>query len=109
MPPVTRKSPLEHPLEISSLKHYAALVADDGLVFPIEERLGRRLLRTIDPDSREARDLLASGQVRLVTPRGETVKGSTRPLGGKAKIGLSSALRSTARRPARSRTRSRDH
>jgi hypothetical protein len=37
----------------------------DGSVLPIEERLGRRLLRTIAPDSQEGRQLLLGGKVIL--------------------------------------------
>jgi hypothetical protein len=46
-------------------RKYHAAVLGDGQVMPIMETLGRRLLREIDPLSREGRALLGSGCVDL--------------------------------------------
>ncbi|MGH9870139.1 MAG: hypothetical protein ACREAA_18505 [Candidatus Polarisedimenticolia bacterium] len=46
-------------------RRYTAVVLGDGQVLPIEERVGRRLIRAIEPLSREGRSLLVSGQVML--------------------------------------------
>jgi hypothetical protein len=43
----------------------------DGRLGPIEERIGRRLCRVVDPDSHEGRKLLSAGEVDLVGPGGE--------------------------------------
>jgi len=48
-----------------------ATVCGDGRPGPIEERLGRRLLRVVDPDSAEGARLLRSGEVELIGPGGE--------------------------------------
>jgi EAL domain-containing protein (putative c-di-GMP-specific phosphodiesterase class I) len=48
-----------------------ATLAGDGRAGPIEERLGRRLIRLVDPDSEEGRGLLESGSVSLIGPEGE--------------------------------------
>lgn len=42
----------------------------DGRPGPIEERIGRRLLRLVDPESEEGLDLLASCSVRFIGPGG---------------------------------------
>jgi hypothetical protein len=57
--------PCELPREALYAKSYRAALLGDGCVLPIEERLGRRLLRTIEPASSEGRRLLGSGQVSL--------------------------------------------
>ena len=44
---------------------YRAVVCGDGRVLPIVESIGRRVIREIDPASREGRDLLTSGAVAL--------------------------------------------
>lgn len=44
---------------------YQAVVFPSGEIPAIHETVGRRRLRTIDPRSREGRDLLASGRVRF--------------------------------------------
>ena len=46
-------------------------LAGDGRPGPIEERIGRRLVRLVDPGSDEGRRLLGSGRVDLVGPGGE--------------------------------------
>jgi hypothetical protein len=57
--------PCELPRESLFDKTYRAALMGDGSVLPIEERLGRRLLRTIEPDSNEGRRLLRDGRVVL--------------------------------------------
>ncbi|MBP7149044.1 MAG: hypothetical protein KBD01_16065 [Acidobacteria bacterium] len=49
---------------------YRAVVLPSGQHMPIEVRLGRRLLRTIDPHSDEGVRLLRSGRVVLIPARG---------------------------------------
>lgn len=70
---MSRRRPSLDPCELlrDSLhsKTYRAALLGDGSVLPIEERLGRRILRTIEPESSEGRRLLGAGQVIL---RGET-------------------------------------
>ena len=44
------------------------MLSGDGMPGPIEERIGRRLLRLVPPDSHEGRDLLASASVELIGP-----------------------------------------
>lgn len=61
--------PCELPRESLYSKTYRAALLGDGSVLPIEERLGRRILRTIEPVSPEGRRLLGAGQVIL---RGES-------------------------------------
>jgi hypothetical protein len=48
-----------------------ATVSGDGRLGPIEERLGRRLIRLVDPSSEEGRSLLARHAVDLLGPGGE--------------------------------------
>jgi hypothetical protein len=40
---------------------------------PIEERLGRRLIRIVRPDSKEGANLLRSGRVTFLGPEGESL------------------------------------
>ena len=49
-----------------------ATIAGDGAPGPIEERLGRRLIRLVDPASEEGARLLRSGGVTIVGPGGES-------------------------------------
>jgi hypothetical protein len=46
-------------------------VSGDGRLGPIEERIGRRLIRLVDPQSEEGRSLLAAHSVDLLGPGGE--------------------------------------
>ncbi len=46
-------------------------LAGDGRLGPIEERIGRRLVRLVDPESTEGRALLGAGVVDLIGPEGE--------------------------------------
>ena len=48
-----------------------ATLSSDGRAGPIEERIGRRLIRLVDPQSDEGLELLRSGNVDLVGPDGE--------------------------------------
>jgi len=48
-----------------------ATVSGDGRLGPIEERIGRRLIRLVDPQSEEGRSLLDSQAVDLLGPGGE--------------------------------------
>lgn len=70
--PLTR-TPLELPRQALYQKHYSAVLCGDGSVLPIEERLGRRLLRTIEAPSTEGADLLRRGWVTLRTVDGKAI------------------------------------
>lgn len=48
-----------------------ATLAGDGRPGPIEERIGRRLVRLVDPSSEEGLRLLSSGLVELIGPEGD--------------------------------------
>jgi hypothetical protein len=48
-----------------------ATMSGDGRLGPIEERIGRRLIRLVDPHSEEGHRLLTSGAVDLLGPEGE--------------------------------------
>jgi len=50
---------------------FRATVLGDGSPGPIEERLGRKLLRVVDPSSAEGQRLLRSGSVEILGPGGE--------------------------------------
>jgi hypothetical protein len=50
-----------------------AILTGTGRTGPIEERLGRRLVRLVDPESAEGRSLLDSGSVTLIGPEGESL------------------------------------
>lgn len=64
----------ELPLRMS----YRAALTGDGSPGPIEERLGRRLLRLVDAESAEGTCLLDAGRVDLTGPDGERL-GRVRP------------------------------
>jgi len=49
---------------------FRATITGVGELGPIEERLGRRLVRLVDPGSKEGEALLRSGEVTLVGPEG---------------------------------------
>jgi hypothetical protein len=51
-------------------RRYTAIVCGDGRILPITESIGRRLLRQIEPEGREGRELLNAGKVTLWTPDG---------------------------------------
>lgn len=50
---------------------YRGTLTGDGDLGPIEERLGRRLVRLVDPASAEGVSLLDDGRVDLTGPDGE--------------------------------------
>ena len=77
MAPILRKTPLEHPREALFQKTYSAVIRADGSLLPIEERLGRRLLRTLPADSSEGRQLLRKDCVTLLTSDGRHLPGLT--------------------------------
>jgi hypothetical protein len=52
---------------------FRATITGVGRLGPIEERLGRRLVRIVSPESREGLDLLKSGRVVFLGPAGETM------------------------------------
>lgn len=70
-----RKTALDLPRAVLLRKSYTALICDDGTILPIEEKLGRRLLRTIDPASREGRELLRRDAILLTSAEGPTIAG----------------------------------
>lgn len=49
---------------------FRGTLSGDGRPGPIEERLGRRLIRLIDPESDEGSRLLCEGKVDLLGPDG---------------------------------------
>lgn len=51
-----------------------ATITGVGSPGPIEERVGRRLVRLVDPGSREGAALLRSGRVTIVGPEGCTLE-----------------------------------
>ncbi len=76
MKPTPRRTPLDLPREALHQKRYTAILCGDGKILPIEERLGKRLLRTIDCASGEGRDLLRRGWVFLRTSEGKCLDGT---------------------------------
>lgn len=55
----------------AQMRSLRGTLAGDGRPGPIEERIGRRLVRLVDPISREGKRLLGAGEVELVGPGGE--------------------------------------
>jgi hypothetical protein len=52
------------------MRHFKGTLSGDGRVGPIEERIGRRLVRLVDPESEEGSKLLEDGGVELLGPEG---------------------------------------
>jgi hypothetical protein len=52
---------------------FRATISGVGRPGPIEERVGRRLIRVVDPSSREGASLARSGCVLWVGPEGEAL------------------------------------
>jgi hypothetical protein len=52
---------------------YRAVLSGDGSPGPIEQRIGRRLVRLVRPESGEGRELLAARRVELVGPEGSSL------------------------------------
>jgi len=57
----------------SSRGTFRVTITGIGCPGPIEERLGRRLVRIVDPGSKEGAALLRTGQVTFLGPRGATL------------------------------------
>ena len=51
-------------------RSHRATLAGDGHPGPVEERIGRRLVRLLDPLSKEARALAAAGRIQWIGPEG---------------------------------------
>lgn len=62
---------MDDPSGLPFRTRYRGTLTGDGSPGPIEERLGRRLLRLVDPFSAEGACLLESGRVDLTGPDGE--------------------------------------
>jgi hypothetical protein len=62
---------VDHSITSTPSRLLRATLSSDGRAGPIEERIGRRLIRLVDPQSDEGRELLRSGNVDLVGPDGE--------------------------------------
>jgi hypothetical protein len=75
MPPTSRKTTLDPTPEAVFRKTYSAVIRSDGSLLPIEEKLGRRLLRTLPADSNEGRRLLRKDCVSLTTAEGRALAG----------------------------------
>jgi len=73
--PRRKSAHLEPPRETVFPRTYSAMIRSDGSLLPIEERLGRRLLRTLAPDSLKGRELLRKDCVKLVTDDGRPLAG----------------------------------
>jgi hypothetical protein len=70
---------VERPVPTSSLgARLRATLSGDGRPGPIEERIGRRLVRLVDPASDEGLALLRAGCVELIGPEGDLL-GCLRP------------------------------
>lgn len=52
---------------------FCGTLAGDGRPGPIEERIGRRLVRLVDPQSEEGARLLEAGRVELLGPEGDSL------------------------------------
>lgn len=52
---------------------FRATITGIGHPGPIEERLGRRLVRIVDPESKEGAALFRTGQVTFLGPQGATL------------------------------------
>lgn len=52
---------------------FRATISGTGRPGPIEERVGRRLIRVVDPESREGALLARSGNVTWVGPEGQAL------------------------------------
>ena len=90
-----------------SLQHersHRATLAGDGRPGPVEERIGRRLLRLLDPLSEEARALGAASRIEWIGPEGAPL-GRIPPAAACAelKLRLERALAAAACAPAAER------
>jgi len=62
---------LSNPVETRG--RFRGTLAGDGRPGPIEERIGRRLVRLVDPQSDEGLRLLRDGSVDLIGPEGDSL------------------------------------
>ena len=67
---------------------FRGTLSGDGRPGPIEERIGRRLVRLVDPESREGMRLLEEGDVDLVGPDGEQLGRVSQALPGSEGAGV---------------------
>lgn len=52
-------------------KSYVARICGNGQILPIEERVGKKLLKTINPVSKKGKELIAKQEVTFLLPDGE--------------------------------------
>ncbi len=64
-------------LSSASYTTYTAHICGDGKILQIEERIGRKHLRTIDPLSKYGRQLLNTKKVLFYMPDGSVVRGKS--------------------------------
>jgi hypothetical protein len=53
------------------MRRFKGTLSGDGRIGPIEERIGRKLVRLVDPESEEGVELLKNGGVELLGPEGD--------------------------------------
>lgn len=53
------------------MHRFKGTLSGDGRIGPIEERIGRKLVRLVDPESEEGVKLLNNGGVELLGPEGD--------------------------------------
>jgi len=79
-------------------KGWTALVTGEGRVLPIVEKIGRRVIREIDPGSAEGSRLLAEGKVELWSDLGVRVEPGEEPR--RLSVDRRALRRLPSRRPA---------
>jgi len=57
----------------TSSHHFRVVLNGDGCPGPIEERIGRRLVRVVDPQTEEGQHLLATESIEWVGPDGDSL------------------------------------
>lgn len=60
-------------------KSYIAQICGSGEILPIEERVGKKLLKTINPVSKRGKELLAKQKVVFHLPDGECIPSASLP------------------------------
>ncbi len=76
----TKKAETHSALDVLSSASYAtytAHICGDGKILQIEERIGRKHLRAIDPLSKYGRQLLKTKKVLFYMPDGSLVRGTS--------------------------------
>ncbi len=53
------------------MRRFTATLSGDGRIGPIVERIGRKLVRLVEPESEEGVKLLKDGGVELLGPEGD--------------------------------------